>query len=1097
MAQTRVLYIDDEQQLRAKFSNLLRQKGYVVHTAKTGEKGIERLKNRDIDVVFCDLNMPGMNGMEVLGKIKNIDADVPVIILTSHGSISRAVEAMKRGAYHFILKPFEINEIEVTLENAIESRSLKKQIASKEKDLLSVQKQHAEELENRVQERTERLKYSNRQLLTLNEVANQFTSIYDTKTLYQYVPKILVHKFEYDRAFCFVYEENRLGLESWNLKTAPVEAMESDIKALSRDPLKHLPHLKKIIEQPQTIVKEKLPQEKGSSTESRTGFLVATPIIIQGNLTGIIQGELYKKGYERDDSDIARFEMFARMVGLALDNILAYQSLEAKVNRRTESLKKANKELEDKARQLEKSTYNLGRANVDMLAVQEKLEEKNIEMEKLLRRLSQSKDELQAILDTTLNLIVMVDLNGNVTALNRQIKEYFDLDRDKVLQNPFRQFIGHIKEQFESPNHFIALINELEKDLGRNKKRAQSANSFYEHTLRLCKPVPRYLSIFSLPVLDTQQDEKLGSVWMFFDMTERIEAEKTLSTRLRYEEGLAACSQALLKYDDIRIALENALQALLDSTDVSRVYIYKNFNDGKRSLKMKLAAMADAEDVQPYTDEKDLSGFSYKPDFIRWHRLLSSGKAISGPVRSFPEREQKMLSSHQAKSMLILPIFTENEWYGYIGFDDIRKERQWGEEDIRLLRTAAEMIAGAITRRNAEIALQVSEKRFRSLVENAHDIIYSMNPDGTFSYLSPQFEEYTGYSTQSFIGKTFEELMHPDDLEKDIFSPAEAGDQIRELEYRIKHKDGSWRWFVSHSTKILDESGHIIEIIGIAHDVTEIKNVLGDLEATNRELRDTQTQLVQSEKMASLGNLVAGIAHEINTPVGAINSMHNTLIRAVSKLRNHLEEKFTEEFIKDRQLVATLKIIQDANRVIHTGTDRVINMVKRLRSFARLDEAELKDADIHEGIEDTLVLIHHEIKHNIKIVKKFGNIPKIACYPGRLNQVFLNLLINAKQAIEGSGRITIQTYTKDGYVYIAFRDNGVGIAPEHLDKVFDPGFTTKGVGVGTGLGLSICYQIIRDHRGKIVVDSVKGEGTTFTVVIPMDLDKRIQQVTDK
>ncbi len=239
--------------------------------------------------------------------------------------------------------------------------------------------------------------------------------------------------------------------------------------------------------------------------------------------------------------------------------------------------------------------------------------------------------------------------------------------------------------------------------------------------------------------------------------------------------------------------------------------------------------------------------------------------------------------------------------------------------------------------------------------------------------------------------------------------------------------------------------------------------------------------------MASLGTLVAGIAHEINTPVGAVNSMHDTLKRAIEKLKSALKTDFAEAFYHNKQIKNVLKVIEDANRVIDSGTDRVTNIVRRLRSFARLDEAEMKTVDIHEGLEDTLTLIHHEIKHDIKVIRNYGNIPEIACYPGQLNQVFLNLLMNARHAIKDKGEIKITTFQKDNKIHISFSDNGVGIGREHLKNIFDPGFTTKGVGVGTGLGLSICYKIIQAHRGEILVESEVGRGSTFTVVVPMDL----------
>ena len=273
------------------------------------------------------------------------------------------------------------------------------------------------------------------------------------------------------------------------------------------------------------------------------------------------------------------------------------------------------------------------------------------------------------------------------------------------------------------------------------------------------------------------------------------------------------------------------------------------------------------------------------------------------------------------------------------------------------------------------------------------------------------------------------------------------------------------------------------------------QKVMDELEITNQQLeqaysdlKDTQSQLVQSEKMASLGTLVAGVAHEINTPVGAISSMHNTLIRAIEKLKTHHDEiceKIPEFHGETEKLY---KIITDSNRVISSGAERVTNIVRRLRSFARLDEAELKQVDIHEGIEDTLTIVHHELKHKAEVERDFGDIPEIACFPSQLNQVFLNILINGVQAIKDKGKITISTFLKDQKVHIKFTDTGVGIPKESLKKVFDPGFTTKGVGVGTGLGLSICYQIVKDHRGEINVESEVGKGTSFTIIIPTNLD---------
>lgn len=275
----------------------------------------------------------------------------------------------------------------------------------------------------------------------------------------------------------------------------------------------------------------------------------------------------------------------------------------------------------------------------------------------------------------------------------------------------------------------------------------------------------------------------------------------------------------------------------------------------------------------------------------------------------------------------------------------------------------------------------------------------------------------------------------------------------------------------------------------VSHDTTETRRILDDLANTNKELKEIQIQLIQSEKMASLGMLVAGIAHEINTPIGAVNSMHDTLIRAMEKLKVNLKLNFDKQYEQNAELISIFKIVDNANRVIESGTNRVMNIVRRLRSFARLDEAEFKKSDIHEGLEDTLIMINHEIKHKATIIREYGKIPSIPCYSGPLNQVFLNLLINAIQAFKDKGEIKIKTYKDNDRVFIEIADNGIGITSDNLKRIFDPGFTTKGVGVGTGLGLSICYQIIQDHRGDIRAESEPGKGTKFIISFPSNLDK--------
>lgn len=260
-----------------------------------------------------------------------------------------------------------------------------------------------------------------------------------------------------------------------------------------------------------------------------------------------------------------------------------------------------------------------------------------------------------------------------------------------------------------------------------------------------------------------------------------------------------------------------------------------------------------------------------------------------------------------------------------------------------------------------------------------------------------------------------------------------------------------------------------------------------ELNKTNIKLRETQDQLVQSREMAALGHLVAGVAHEVNTPLGSINSNADTaqrILRTISSMiENDDDTPRSDE--KEARVNQAVKALIDLNSSTNLAASRIDKIVTALRGFACLDEAEYQTFDLHKGIEHTITLLTFNPEMNVEIKKDFARLPKISCRPGQLNQVFMNLLSNAVEAIEKKGKIIIRTRLESGWAVIKFIDNGKGIPSSDLDHIFDPGFTTKGVGVGTGLGLSICYRIVNEHGGTIDVHSKEGKGATFTIRLPL------------
>jgi len=289
----------------------------------------------------------------------------------------------------------------------------------------------------------------------------------------------------------------------------------------------------------------------------------------------------------------------------------------------------------------------------------------------------------------------------------------------------------------------------------------------------------------------------------------------------------------------------------------------------------------------------------------------------------------------------------------------------------------------------------------------------------------------------------------------------------------------------------------------------QIRAIVGELLQANRELKvlnsklsDAKNKLIQSEKLASIGQLAAGVAHEINNPIGFIFSNFGTLEQYLQDLFQMLaayEEaeasmQDAEALSRIRQLREDLEIeylkedIPNLMRESRDGVQRVRKIVQDLKDFSRVDaRQEWESVNLHHGIDSTLNIVNNEIKYKADVVKQYGDLPEVQCLPSELNQVFMNLLVNAAHAItKERGTITIRTGAEAGEAWVEVADDGAGIAAENLQRIFDPFFTTKPVGQGTGLGLSLSYGIVQKHGGRMEVTSKIRQGTTFRVTIPVE-----------
>ncbi|HDH52885.1 MAG TPA: histidine kinase, partial [Nitrospirae bacterium] len=349
--------------------------------------------------------------------------------------------------------------------------------------------------------------------------------------------------------------------------------------------------------------------------------------------------------------------------------------------------------------------------------------------------------------------------------------------------------------------------------------------------------------------------------------------------------------------------------------------------------------------------------------------------------------------------------------------------------------------------------------------------------------------KFTNNSFEEILGKNWEELMNENELKTVTFYAGSI---------ELLHKP-SRRKFELNSYPFedvdLEFSGAVITI----HETTEIKNITDKLEKAYKELKATQAQMLQKEKMASIGQLAAGVAHEINNPMGFISSNLGTLGKYVNKLSEFINTQMgvieslkspeiSEELTEKRKKLKLDYILKDVQELINEsleGAERVKKIVQNLKTFSRVDESEYKYADINECIESTLNIVWNELKYKAAVKKDYQKLPLTKCYPQQLNQVFMNLLVNAAHSIEKQGEIKIKTWNGSGFINVSISDTGCGIPADKINRIFEPFFTTKEVGKGTGLGLSISYDIVKKHNGEIIVDSEIGKGATFTVKIPV------------
>ncbi len=692
----------------------------------------------------------------------------------------------------------------------------------------------------------------------------------------------------------------------------------------------------------------------------------------------------------------------------------------------------------------------------------------------------QSQKLLQALIDNTNACICIKDYrhqDGNYMLVNKQFEQIFGRDRSEIEGKSDYDFF---------PEDAADRFYQTDLEVLRNRQLVQ-----VEEDVPQADGLHVYLST-KFPLFD-DDGEPYALCCIATDITARKQAEEQLLE-----------SRQLLRH-----VMDNIPQAIFWK-DCQSVYLGCNRNFAR------VAGLAHPRDIVGLTD-RDLPWTPEEAEFYQSNDQLVMNSGI--PQYHLLESQQQADGQHIWCDTNKIPLFdTDGQVMGILGtFEDITARKQIEEE------------------------LHESKQLLELVLDAMPQCTFWKSKDSVYLGCNRRFAQLTGVGEpDQIVGKTDYDLPFSQEeaewyieLDRRVMTSDQPVYNV--IEPQQQHEDGRQRWSETNKIPLHAPNGDVIGILGTFQDVTarieaqealqrseaELRQKAEELEHLIRELRHTQAQLVQTEKMSSLGQLVAGIAHEINNPV---NFIHGN----VGHARNYIQDLTTivqvyQAHVPDpnpeiRDLIEGVDLeflLDDLPRLLDSmqvGADRIRDIVASLRTFSRLDEAEVKDVDIHAGIDSTLMILHNRLKAKsdrpeIAVHKDYGALPHVECSAGQLNQVFMNILSNAIDALEDRDRdrslaeirekpsqiwIKTQVAKDRTAIQVSIRDNGPGIPAHVQPRIFDPFFTTKPVGKGTGLGMSISYQVVVDkHDGQLTCHSTVGEGSEFVIEIPLRRMKAI------
>jgi len=1035
--QNNILIVDDTPENLAVLTQMLTKQGYLVRPAINGQIALKAVYKALPDLILLDVTMPGMDGYEFCRLLKSNEnsRDIPVIFISALGEIMDKVKAFQVGGIDYITKPFQVEEVVARVQTHLNLRNMQKRL--QEQNI-----QFRQEIIER--ERSEE------ELRKLSRAVEQSAStivITDANGTIEFANPAFFSVTGYSH-------QEIIGQNPRILKSGkhPPEFYQELWETIGRGE----------VWQGEFINKRKNGElywefTSISPVKDRNGKTTHY-VAIKEDITKRKQTEalLYKlqKAVETTEVGITITDEQGRIVYInPADAKMHGYTVEELIGQRsniftTPDLRElsgfSQKDI-DKLSNWKRERINVRRDGsvFPVTLISNPIRDKNDELignvivcEDITERkqaeeaLAKERNLLRTLIDSSPELIYVKDVESRFLLANKAVLWSMGL-------SSLDELVGKTDFDF----HPVDLAGQFYESERPVIESGQPLINREEVIIDQETDEPRWLLSSKVPFRDNQGNI-LGLVGLNRDITKLKQTEKTLRNQAILLRGVAGAMTRLLVGIDFVSSIAETLEVLGFTTGVDRICIFETLYHRENEEPLMSQRFTWAQDLSGVQiNVPELQNLSYSRGFTRWYEILSSNKILDGLVRDFPASERAILESQGIISTLVVPITIRDRFWGFIGFDRCQTERQWNEEEESTLFAMAGSIGGAIARQEAETKLITANNELKETLEN---------------------------------------------------------------------------------------------------------------------LKRTQTQLIQSEKMAALGQLIAGVAHEINTPLGAIRSSIGTISNTLNQVLGQLpaffrslseerqkdffvllnrslqrditfsvkeERKFKRTLIKvlqEYQLDNARKIaeilvnigvydsiepflpllkdpqrdhilniadhlsgLQESTRTIMTATERASRVVFALKTYSRYDQSgEMMKADIIEGIETVLTLYYNLLKRGVEVIRHYEELQPVICYPDELNQVWINLIHNALQAMNNKGTLTIEVREHEKQVVVSITDTGTGIPDDIKTKIFGPFFTTKPAGEGSGLGLDIVRKIIDKHQGSIEVESRPGK-TTFSVWLPI------------